>query len=194
MKSKIVLVTGGSRSGKSVFAEQLLASYRGTKAYIATAQALDIEMRQRIQRHRERRPASWHTYEVPQGLASEIGNILSRTDAVLIDCLTLYFSNFLLCHAEHDPSGVYDLDMQELDVIIKSIQSVPCKQVIFVSNELGSGIVPMDAMTRCYRDIMGCVNQRVAKEAAQVYFTVSGVTVEMKGLQVILPDVQEDTL
>jgi adenosylcobinamide kinase/adenosylcobinamide-phosphate guanylyltransferase len=84
--------------------------------------------------------------------------------------------------------------MQELDVIIKSIQSVPCKQVIFVSNELGSGIVPMDAMTRCYRDIMGCVNQRVAKEAAQVYFTVSGVTVEMKGLQVILPDVQEDTL
>ena len=194
MKSKIVLVTGGSRSGKSVFAEHLLSSYQGTKAYIATAQALDIEMMERIQRHRERRPASWHTYEVPQRLASEIEKILNRTDAVLIDCLTLYFSNFLLCHVEYDISEVYDLAMQELEAIIQTIQSVPCKQVIFVSNELGSGIVPMDAMTRCYRDIMGCVNQRIAKEAAQVYFTVSGITMEIKRLQVIVPDVQEDTL
>lgn len=189
MASEIILVTGGARSGKSVFAERWLASCPGRKAYVATAQALDREMEERIVRHRRRRPASWLTYEVPYDLSTAMVDILHNSDAVLIDCLTLYFSNFLLQNSKMDFDLLLKKALAELEAILQRIQAAPDKRVVFVTNELGSGIVPMGQLARNYRDLMGLINQRTASTAAQVFFAVSGIVTEIKSRQIILPDV-----
>lgn len=186
MESNISLVTGGARSGKSVFAEELLACAAGPKAYIATARIEDDEMARRIAWHRKRRPASWQTLEAPSGLASVLSKALTRADAVLIDCLTIYFSNYLLSHLDTTFEGLVDGAMAELDDILDAARRYPQKTVIFVTNELGSGIVPMEQLSRDYRDLLGLVNQRVAREAGQVYLTVCGIATEIKSRQVTL--------
>ena len=183
-KGRIVLVTGGARSGKSAFAERFVAS-RGHKiAYIATAQAFDDEMKYRIALHRKRRPSSWTTYEAPFAAEGAIHAAATAHDAMLFDCLTVYLSN-LVCSltAEEckDEARAYALARTAAEKLVAAAEAsgMLC---VFVTNEVGAGIVPENALARLYRDLAGLVNQRVASAADEVYLTVSGIPVDIKRL------------
>ena len=191
MESTISLVTGGARSGKSIFAEKLLTLAGGKKAYIATAQIRDEEMARRIAIHKERRPDDWLTVEAPQNLARTLESVMHQADAILIDCLTLYFSNYLFLHLDQEFNELVEGAMHEIDDFLAVAASHPEKTIIVVTNELGSGIVPMEKISRDYRDLMGLVNQRMGAAADQVYLTVCGIATELKCRQVQLPEPQE---
>ena len=185
--ARIVLVTGGARSGKSQFAEQYLEACPGRHGYIATARVLDDEMADRVARHRSRRPASWQTFEVPSGLGNQIDHILQQTDNILLDCLTLYFSNFLLQRDGDDFSHILKEAENEWDGVLRAVRQSRDGVFVVVTNELGSGIVPMAKVSRQYRDLIGFLNQRTAAEADEVYLSVCGITMEIKSRQVRLP-------
>lgn len=185
--ARIVLITGGARSGKSQFAEQYLQACPGRHGYIATAQVLDDEMADRVARHRSRRPASWQTFEVPSGLGNQIDHILQQTDNILLDCLTLYFSNFLLQRDGDDFSHILKEAENEWDGVLRAVRQSRDGVFVVVTNELGSGIVPMAKVSRQYRDLIGFLNQHTAAEADEVYLSVCGITMEIKSRQVHLP-------
>ena len=185
--ARIVLVTGGARSGKSQFAEQYLEACPGRHGYIATARVLDDEMADRVACHRSRRPASWQTFEVPSGLGNQIDHILQQTDNILLDCLTLYFSNFLLQRDGDDFSHILKEAENEWDGVLRAVRQSRDGVFVVVTNELGSGIVPMAKVSRQYRDLIGFLNQRTAAEADEVYLSVCGITMEIKSRQVRLP-------
>lgn len=187
MKTNIIVVTGGARSGKSAFAESYLSACAGRKAYIATAQILDEEMRERVAEHRRRRPDDWQTFEVPSGLCEALTDIVTQADAVLIDCLTLYFSNYLFAHETEEAGQIQEGAIQEMKKIIQCVQQTQDKTIIFVTNELGCGIVPMHRLSRMYRDMIGKVNQYAASQADAVYWTVCGIPVDIKKLQAAVP-------
>lgn len=163
----IVLVTGGARSGKSALAETLAARLPGPRLYIATAQGRDEEMSQRIALHRDRRGQSWTTIEEPHDLAGA----LARTDGQgvrLVDCLTLWLAN--LDDADPAPHVAALCDGLAAQV----------SPVILVTNELGLGIVPENAMARRFRDAHGWMNQAVATAASEVWMAVSGLPLRLK--------------
>lgn len=182
--NKIVLVTGGARSGKSVFAENYISKVGKKIAYIATAQILDEEMEHRIQLHRSRRPANWQTYEACYHAEDVLRNVTA--DAVLFDCLTLYTSNLLL--SDSAPESVeqrYQYIMEGIDNLLAAARECSAV-VVFVTNEVGMGIVPDNKLAREYRDIVGVVNQKVAQAADEVFLVVSGLAVEIKHMAVNL--------
>ena len=190
MNNKIFLVLGGARSGKSEFAEKLMYHSTGKrKGYIATSQILDDEMRYRVILHRERRPADWQTFEVMHGAGEEMGHILEEADAILFDCITMYVNNMLMDHMKgitvetlvvSDLTTLQEALEKDLTLMFERISSVSDKEIIFVSDELGMGIVPANAMSRVYRDLVGLANQYVARRADKVYLSVAGITVELK--------------
>jgi len=161
-------VLGGARSGKSRFAENLITMLPPPWTYIATAVACDAEMAERIAGHRSRRGNGWQTIEAPHDLASAIDN--AGSGAVLVDCLTLWLSNRMLSDAE-------------IDAEIASVEAVLDRRaapVVLVSNEVGSGIVPDNALGRRFRDLQGGLNQRIAARAGRVVLMVAGLPLEMK--------------
>ena len=165
----IVLITGGARSGKSRRAEVLARSFAGQPVYIATAEARDAEMNERIATHRARRGNVWVEREVPLDLV----DALTATDgggARLVDCLTLWLSNLL--HAERDWS-------QE---VARLADALPRQRspVIMVTNEVGLGIVPDNALARTFRDAAGMMNQTIAGVADAVEFVVAGLPMKLK--------------
>ena len=163
----ITLVTGGARSGKSALAERLAARHPGPRVYIATAQAGDDEMSSRINIHRQRRGNGWTTVEEPLALAEA----LRATDGQgvrLVDCLTLWLSN---CMGGADVDG--------LIATLRQMQS----PVVLVTNELGQGIVPDNALARRFRDRHGWMNQAVAQAADQVWLSVSGLPLRLKPMR-----------
>ena len=168
---KLILVLGGARAGKSAFAlrlaEPLLGDNEG--CFIATAQALDTEMAERIARHREERSAKWITIEEPYQLDAAL---LQAADAkvVLIDCLTLFVSNWLL-RSDNDA-------MQT--IVARLLANVNSQTVICVSNEVGLGIVPDNPLARTFRDLLGRVNQQFAAAADEVYLLVAGLPLQLK--------------
>lgn len=174
-KGRIVLVIGGARSGKSSFALRSADSINGKKAYIATAQAFDSEMEQRIQRHKNERPDDWSTIEEPLNIASAIGEAINRYDVVLIDCLTLWLSN--LMHAGRD------ID-KEIDRFVNFLKAPELRQdkyeLFLVSNEVGMGIVPENSLSRQFRDFAGILNQKVAQAADEVYLMAAGIATRIK--------------
>lgn len=182
MAGKIVLVTGGARSGKSTFAERYASVYGNKVSYIATSQVYDQEMQTRVDLHRQRRPDTWHTYEAPYADESTISDAATRSDVVLFDCLTLYTSNLLL--AADTSATSYERQQYVLERVTKVIDTARLSNstVIFVTNEVGLGIVPDNALAREYRDLAGWVNQKVAASADEVYLVVSGLAVELKRL------------
>ena len=188
MKSRIILCSGGARSGKSEVAESLALSFEGQKAYVATGQAFDDEMSDRIKKHQERRGALWRNYEVPLHLASSWDDISSSADVVLIDCLTMFTTNHMLKHGsitgQEDVNELEASILSELHTLLKLIQSTEGKTVIFVTNEIGLGIVPDNKLARYFRDIAGRVNRAVADASDQLYLTISGVTIELKSQEV----------
>jgi adenosylcobinamide kinase / adenosylcobinamide-phosphate guanylyltransferase len=165
----IILITGGARSGKSLRAESRARNFPGQPVYIATAEALDAEMRERIAQHRARRGTDWIEREAPLALVEA----LDATDgggARLVDCLTLWLSN--LMHANRDCS-------QEAATLADALlrQKSP---VVLVSNEVGLGIVPDNALARAFRDGTGLLNQMVARVANEVEFVVAGLPMRLK--------------
>ncbi len=180
-KPTLILITGGVRSGKSSFAE-LLAEKIGQKiAYIATAQALDEEMTERIIEHRKRRPHNWKTYEEPYQVERIIREICFQTDVIIIDCLTLLISNLMSYFQEITSKPEIFIKIKEkIEFIVEEIFKGQAT-VIIVSNEVGMGLVPTTAMGRFYRDILGQANQTVALHAQQVYLMVAGIPLLIKG-------------
>ena len=187
MKSKLIVVTGGARSGKSLFAEEYLTSCSGRKAYVATAQILDEEMKERVAEHRRRRPEDWQTLEISSGLSAAFPAVLEQADAVLVDCLTLYLSNYLFAHETAGDEEILQGALQEMENIVGAVRQTEAKTVIFVTNELGCGIVPMSHISRLYRDVVGKVNQYAAGQADEVYWTVCGSPVELTRLRATVP-------
>lgn len=187
MKSKLIVVTGGARSGKSLFAEEYLTSCSGRKAYVATAQVLDEEMKERVAEHRRRRPEDWQTLEISSGLSAAFPAVLEQAAAVLVDCLTLYLSNYLFAHETAGDEEILQGALQEMENIVGAVRQTEDKTVIFVTNELGCGIVPMSHISRLYRDVVGKVNQYAAGQADEVYWTVCGIPVELTRLRATVP-------
>lgn len=188
MKSTIILCSGGARSGKSEFAEQLALSLKGRKAYVATGQAFDDEMKDRIKKHQLRRGKEWITFEIPLHLHENWEQIKNVSDVILIDCLTMFTSNHVFSHGDintqEDANRIEAIILEELRLLLQEINNSNDKTVIFVTNEIGLGIVPENKLARYFRDITGRVNREVANAANKMYLTVSGVTIELKSQEV----------
>jgi adenosylcobinamide kinase/adenosylcobinamide-phosphate guanylyltransferase len=176
--SNITLITGGARSGKSAFAEKLAQQRAGDDVlFIATAEALDDEMRERIAQHRAERPPAWHTLEAARELPEAIRETEWMPRLILLDCLTLWVTNELL----GDDSNLERRLFCQLDLITDWVRFQGIA-LILISNEVGSGIVPDNALSRRYRDTLGRVNAYVADKADQVYLMVAGLPLEIKSL------------
>jgi adenosylcobinamide kinase / adenosylcobinamide-phosphate guanylyltransferase len=166
----LTLVIGGARSGKSAFAERLITATPRPRRYIATAAAWDDEMRDRIAQHQRDRTGDWTTVEAPLDLPLALATADAK-EAVLIDCATLWLTNHLL--ADHDIRV-------ETDRLVASIAACPAP-VIIVSNEVGYGIVPENALARRFRDEQGRLNQRLAIAASLVVTVIAGLPLVLKG-------------
>ena len=183
---KIILVTGGARSGKSSFAEKLaLKLGDGRAAYVATAQIFDDEMNFRVKLHQSRRGENWQTFEAPFAADEKISEAAKTFDAILFDCVTLYVSNFLCAADVDDEKFLYD-NLREL--IQKLIDAAKTSEAttIFVSNEVGAGIVPENKLARRFRDLSGLANQMLAAEAEKVFLTVAGLAVDVRKLAEVI--------
>ncbi|MGC8719876.1 MAG: bifunctional adenosylcobinamide kinase/adenosylcobinamide-phosphate guanylyltransferase [Thermodesulforhabdaceae bacterium] len=165
------LVLGGARSGKSLYAEKLISCFPPPYIYIATAEVLDDEMADRVRRHRERRGDQWITYEEPLGLVKLLQTLTPTSSPILVDCLTLWLSNLLI--AEQDAEG----EVERLCGIIRQSTASP---LIFVSNEVGLGIVPENDLARRFRDVAGWAHQKIAAECTHVTWMVAGIPVVVK--------------
>lgn len=184
--SKIITVTGGARSGKSSFGENLLKKSNGRKGYIATATPFDSGMKDRIKKHQASRPKEWQTFELPYEISSHIYEIAQSCDIVILDCITVFSSNILF-EKELDwekisykkISILENKIIQEIQQIIKNARQYNLKLVI-ITNEVGSGIVPGNRLSRVYRDIAGRVNQKLSELSDEVYVTISGIPLKLK--------------
>lgn len=186
---QLIFVLGGARSGKSAFAEQLARNFStdsgGRVLYVATAEALDDEMRHRIDAHRRQRPASWDTLEEPLTLSTALGSRLGGSDGgreydtCLLDCLTLWISNQLLAR-EGEPDAEHEILAAASELLEVYEQS--SGTWIVVSNEVGLSVVPASPLGRTFRDIQGRVNQMFAARADRVYLMVAGLAMDLKAL------------
>ena len=167
----VTLVLGGARSGKSAFAEGLVGQASPNRLYLATGQAWDDEMGARIALHRDRRGEGWETVEAPLELVSLLEAEARPDRPVLVDCLTLWVTNLML--AEHDMTEAFESLASALPQL--------AGPVVFVSNEVGLGIVPENAMARAFRDHAGRLHQSIASLADEVYFIAAGLPLKMKG-------------
>lgn len=179
MSNKIILITGGARSGKSRLAEELALRAEGPHFYLATAPVLDDEMADRVRRHRERRKAqAWTTIEEERNLAAAI-RLAAAEDAgaVLVDCLTLWINNLL-----YENAALTEEEMaRETAGLVEALRSGP-PFCVLVINEVGLGIVPDSPLSRRFRDLSGRCAQIIAAEADEVYFTVAGIAQRIKGV------------
>jgi adenosylcobinamide kinase/adenosylcobinamide-phosphate guanylyltransferase len=166
-----LLVLGGARSGKSVWAESIVRRFPPPYIYVATAQALDDEMKERIRQHRERRKGLWETIESPIDLSDTLEKLKERRIAVLVDCITLWLSN-LLCSTLIDAEAA-------LDEVCSVVGAVDYPLVI-VSNETGCGIVPDNPLARRFRDLCGFANQKLARVCASVFLLTAGLPLRLK--------------
>jgi len=166
----VTLVLGGARSGKSRYAESLLDRHPGRRVYLATAEVLDDEMAARVKAHRDRRDNDWKTVEEPLALAAALKAETEQGAAVLVDCLTLWLGNLL---------GEARAVEAEIDGLVAAIGQFG-GPVVFVSNEVGQGIVPDNALARQFRDQAGILHQRLAEKADRVVFVTAGIPQVLK--------------
>lgn len=181
----LILVMGGTRSGKSSFAENLVDKLSDNVAYLATAQSLDQEMEERINIHKKRRPNNWTTYEEAFNIPEIIYNIKNKHNVILLDCLTMLGSNLLLKDLDFEKISTEiliekeDFILKEMRKIVDCVADGDCKLVV-VSSEVGLGLVPPDVISRAYRDIIGKCNQLLAEKAEKVFFVWAGLPVQIK--------------
>lgn len=196
---KIIFIVGGARSGKSSFALKEVSRITGKKAYIASAEALDEEMRERIEKHKRQRERNWDTYEESIRICALIKEIGHKYDGIVIDCLTLWLSNLL--HAGFNIDTEIEQFISSLRTLRTSMKIMPphhplplqiglsaeangewgdFQTVCIISNEVGMGIVPENELARKFRDMAGILNQKIAEAADEVYLIVSGIPVKVK--------------
>lgn len=182
-ETKITLLLGGARSGKSSYAQTLAENSGKSVTFLATAQALDDEMSARIKKHQAERPANWQTIEIPLNIASHVGQI--KSDLVILDCMTLLATNLLMQFEKDDlvdEAPFAKAIHKEVDDLLTAIRAGAKRQDwIIISNEIGLGLVPPYQMGRVYRDLLGWANQRLAREADKVIFMVAGIPMVVKG-------------
>ena len=178
--ASLTLITGGSRSGKSSFAQRLAEERAGSRLFLATCPVTDPEMEVRILRHvQDRQKGNWDTVEEPVSIAAQLQQA-QRYDTILIDCLTLWVNNLMY---EAEKKGlVIDEDTVQLktEQLLKAAHDHP-GAVIMVTNEVGLGVVPDNAAARLFRDLVGRCNQCVAMEADRVYLVSCGIPQQIKG-------------
>jgi adenosylcobinamide kinase/adenosylcobinamide-phosphate guanylyltransferase len=176
--ARTIFITGGARSGKSSFAEKRALEFGAPLGYLATAQSLDSEMDERVRMHRERRGGEWSTIEEPIHLSQALARCDGQYRAILVDCLTLWLSNLLFKYedsAENCAERIHE-DLQRLKSTLQGMVT----PVILVSNEVGMGIVPDNALARLFRDIAGTANQTLAATADEVHVVISGIPLKLK--------------
>jgi len=186
----VILVTGGARSGKSSFAEAML-SHKDRVLYVATAIAFDEEMKERIALHKAQRPDSWETLEAYDDLEDRIVQSGKSYDGILLDCITVMLTNLMFNHKKFDENHLtkefwVELESQvmtEMQSFVHSMREIS-ETTIFVTNEIGSGLVPENALSRSFRDMAGRINQMMAKESDEVYLVVTGIPLKIKGGEV----------
>ncbi len=169
-KPRITLILGGARAGKSRFAEEAAEAAGGGLVYIATAEAGDAEMVERIRHHRARRDERWRTIEEPLDLADRLATEARPGRAVLVDCLTLWLSNVMLAGR----------DLEQETAKLLNVLASAAGPVVLVANEVGLGIVPDNALARAFRDAAGRLNQEVAALASRVVFVAAGLPLVLK--------------
>ncbi len=170
MLPKLTLIIGAAASGKSAFAERLVTCTMHSRTYIATAQAFDDEMRAKITRHRDMRGTGWQTIEAPLDIPAALQQV-PADHVVLIDCATLWLSNHLLAGS--------DLEATETD-LLKALENCPAP-VVIVSNEVGAGVVPDNALSRKFREAQGRLNQHLAAQSDLVVTVIAGLPMVLKG-------------
>lgn len=166
----VLFVLGGARSGKSRYAQSRIEALPGRLAFIATAQPFDGEMEERIARHRADRGSRWETIEAPVDLPAAISRAGALADAVLVDCLTLWLSNLML--GRHDVTGM-------TGALLETLARCPIP-IALVSNEVGMGIVPENALARRFRDEAGRLNQQIAAIAGEAVLVAAGIPLVLK--------------
>jgi adenosylcobinamide kinase/adenosylcobinamide-phosphate guanylyltransferase len=184
---KIIYITGGARSGKSTFAENQAKALSDEVLYIATSEAFDKEMEERISKHIKQRPSNWKTVEMFRNFLSLKDNeffITSKT--LLLDCLSLMVNN-LIYYSDLDFENIDFSKLDEFDKMLEvelldliKITREGNKNLIFVSNEIGMGIVPNDPLSRAYRDMLGRLNRIAQENSDEAYFLVSGIPMKLK--------------
>ena len=170
-----LLILGGARSGKSRYALERARTLPGQVAFLATAEALDPEMGERIARHRQARPADWLTVEEPVEVASALRGFEGRADVVVVDCLNLWVSNLMGGSETGDASSFHG----HIEELLK-VMNARLHHLIVVSNEVGMGVHPEAPLGRRFRDLLGLVNQRVAEVAGEVVLMVAGLPLWLK--------------
>ncbi len=183
MSGKLIFITGGIRSGKSTFAEKITTDLGQNVTYIATAQALDEEMLDRIELHRKRRPATWTTVEEPVNTTDEIIKHGSQSDVILLDCLTFLLSN-LMFKKEREKGGQFKKEYQgeileEITSLAKAAKEAKA-HVVIVSNEVGMTLVSDNFLGRQYQELVGRANQIIAGLADEAYLVVAGYPIDLK--------------
>jgi len=183
---KLILVTGGARSGKSSFAESLLKDFDGDILYIATSIPFDEEMKLRVQKHKEQRPDSWVTFEGYRNFDETLTDEIQGKKGILLDCITNMVTNLILEKCKDIDNITKDEIMKmeecvqkEIYKLINVVENNP-QTFIAVTNEVGMGLVPEYPLGRLFRDIAGRANQTLAKAAEEVYFCVSGIAMSIK--------------
>jgi len=181
---KSILIIGGARSGKSHYAQELALKSPQPVLFVATAEAGDEEMRQRIENHRKSRPATWDTLEVTTHIGRKISQKIGKAQTVVVDCITLLVNN-VFSQCSNLTVETIDTSLTEKEVVAEINELVDCinhvnANFIIVSNELGLGLVPADRISRLYRDLLGKANQTLAQNVDEVYFMAAGLPLLLK--------------
>lgn len=177
--ARVILITGGSRSGKSAYAQRLVEDLAGERVFVATCPVLDEEMRRRVSRHRAARArAGWQTIEEPLALTEALEHA-NQHAVVLVDCLTLWVSNVML-DADRQGRAIGEDDIAEKCGEVLRVCRARSGKVVFVTNEVGCGVVPENALARRFRDLAGRCNQVMAAAADEVVFVVCGLPLFVK--------------
>ncbi len=184
MDKELILILGGARSGKSSYAQELAGQLSDRVLYVATAQAGDDEMQERIVAHRASRPDSWETVEAPLNVASALHAAASDAPVILLDCLTMLVSNVILS-GDQAEAVAEERVSAEVEALYRYYEEHAATMII-VSNEVGMGLVPPYPLGRVYRDTLGRANQRLAAWADKVLFLVAGIPLDLKKLAVHL--------
>jgi adenosylcobinamide kinase/adenosylcobinamide-phosphate guanylyltransferase len=170
----VTVITGGIKSGKSSWAQERAETVSGKRAFIATALALDEEMRERIKKHQCDRADKWITYEEPFDIVPLLKSVAKKYDVVLLDCLTMWISNLLTVY-----NCSPELVAQKSSDLTAALADNSC-QIILVTNEVGMGIIPPDKLSRAFQGYLGRLNREVASIANELYMMVSGVPIKLK--------------
>lgn len=179
MSKKVgILILGGARSGKSRFAQELAETLGKNVLFVATGEPLDEEMKRKIAEHKRNRPPTWKTVEAPYNTVEQIEQHVCDADVVLLDCMTLLVSNLL--GNRRRPKDAEATILSYIEKLANFLNQIEVSWIV-VSNEVGMGLVPETKLGRIYRDILGKVNQLLARQAAEVYLMVAGIPVKIKG-------------